>query len=141
VFDESYDTISDPVERLGAIVNLMNNIKNSPNRLEMYQQLQAIADFNQQRFFSSEFHQQVVDEFKQNFSSGFNEVLKSCTPKYMEQYLDALRSTKDYDCVTSKEHVNNLNALEKYVYDFIDRTTSELNIRSNLPVEESVRSQ
>jgi hypothetical protein len=141
VFDESYDTISDPVERLGAIVNLMNNIKNSPSRLEMYQQLQAIADFNQQRFFSAEFHQQVVDEFKQNFSSGFNEVLKSCTPKYMEQYLDAIRSCQDYDLVAPEEHVANLNVLEKYVYDFIDRTTSESNIRSNLPAAECVHNQ
>jgi hypothetical protein len=141
VFDESYDSIKDPMARLGAIVNLMNNIKNSPRRLEMYTQLQAIADFNQRRFFSAEFHQQVVDEFKQNFSSGFNEVLKSCTPKYMEQYLDAIRSCRDYNLVAPKEHVENINALEKYVYDFIDRTTSELNIRSNLPVEECFRSQ
>jgi hypothetical protein len=107
----------------------------------MYRQLQAIADFNQRRFFSAEFHQQVVDEFKQNFSSGFNEVLKSCTPKYMKQYLDAIRSCRDYNLVAPKEHVENINALEKYVYDFIDRTTSELNIRSNLPVEECFRSQ
>jgi hypothetical protein len=141
VFDESYDSIKDPMARLGAIVNLMNNIKNSPRRLEMYRQLQAIADFNQRRFFSAEFHQQVVDEFKQNFSSGFNEVLKSCTPKYMKQYLDAIRSCRDYNLVAPKEHVENINALEKYVYDFIDRTTSELNIRSNLPVEECFRSQ
>jgi hypothetical protein len=141
VFDESYDTISDPVERLGAIVNLMNNIKNSPNPLEMYQQLQAIADFNQQRFFSSEFHQQVVDEFKQNFSSGFNEVLKSCTPKYMEQYLDAIRSCRDYNLVAPEEHVANLNVLEKYVYDFIDQTMNELGNHSNLPVAECVHNQ
>ena len=141
VFDESYDTITDPVDRLNAIVNLMNNLMNSSNRLEMYQQLQAIADFNQQRFFSSDFHQQVVDEFKQNFSNGFDKVLKSCTPKYMEQYLDALRSTKDYNLIVSKEHVENLDALKKYVYDFIDRTTSESNIHSTPPVAECVRSQ
>ena len=141
VFDESYDTIADPIERLDAIVDLMNTIKNSSNRLEMYQQLQAIANFNQQRFFSAEFHQQVVEEFKQNFSNAFVEVLKSCTPKYMEQYLDALRSTKDYNLVVSKEHVENLDVLKKYVYDFIDRTTSELNIRSNLPVAECVHNQ
>ena len=141
VFDESYDIIADPVDRLNAIVNLMNNLMNSSNRLEMYQQLQAIADFNQQRFFSSDFHQQVVDEFKQNFSNGFDKVLKSCTPKYIEQYLDALRSTKDYNLIVSKEHVENLDALKKYVYDFIDRTTSESNIHSTPPVAECVRSQ
>jgi len=141
VFDESYDTITDPVDRLNAIVNLMNNLMNSSNRLEMYQQLQAIADFNQQRFFSSDFHQQVVDEFKQNFSNGFDKVLKSCTPKYIEQYLDALRSTKDYNLIVSKEHVENLDALKKYVYDFIDRTTSESNIHSNLPGAECVHNQ
>ena len=141
VFDESYDTITDPVDRLNAIVNLMNNLMNSSNRLEMYQQLQAIADFNQQRFFSSDFHQQVVDEFKQNFSNGFDKVLKSCTPKYIEQYLDALRSTKDYNLIVSKEHVENLDALKKYVYDFIDRTTNETNSHSIPLVAECVRSQ
>ena len=141
VFDESYDTITDPVERLSAIVNLMNNIKNSSNRLEMYQQLQAIADFNQQRFFSSDFHQQVVDEFKQNFSNGLYKVLKSCTPKYMEQYLNALRSTKDYNLIVPKEHVENLDVLKKYVYDFIDRTTNETNSHSIPLVAECVRSQ
>ena len=141
IIDESYDTIDNTVQRLAAIVDLMNNIKNNPKRLEMYQQLQAIADFNQQRFFSSDFHQQIVDEFKQNFSNGFDKVLKSCTPKYIEQYLDALRSTKDYNLIVSKEHVENLDALKKYVYDFIDRTTNESNIHSTPPVAECVRSQ
>jgi hypothetical protein len=142
VFDESYDTISDPVERLDAIVNLMNNIKNSPNRLEMYQQLQAIADFNQQRFFSDEFHQQVVEEFKQNFSDAFVEVLNSCTGEYMEQYLSAIHETQEYyTASTSNNHIQNFSSWTKYVYDFIDRTTSESNIHSNLPGAECVHNQ
>ena len=142
VFDESYDTISDPVERLDAIVNLMNNIKNSPNRLEMYQQLQAIADFNQQRFFSAQFHQQVVEEFKQNFSNAFVEVLNSCTGEYMEQYLSAVHETQEYyTASTSNNHIQNLSSWTKYVYDFIDQTTSESNIRSSLPAAECVHNQ
>jgi hypothetical protein len=142
VIDESYDTINDPVQRLDAIVNLMNNIKNNPKRLEIYQQLQDIADFNQQRFFSVEFHQQVVDEFKQNFSKAHEKVLNSCTAEYMEQYSDAVKHTQEYYVSpTAKEHIQNLDVWTKFVYDFIDQTTSESNIHSTPPTAESVHNQ
>jgi hypothetical protein len=142
VFDESYETISDPVERLHAIVDLINNIKNNPRRLEIYQQLQDIANFNQQRFFSDEFHQQIVEEFKQNFSNAYVEVLDSCTGEYMEQYLNAVQQTQEYyTAPVSSNHLQNLQNYTKYVYDFIDRTTSESNIRSNLPMAECVHNQ
>jgi hypothetical protein len=74
LIDETYDSIQDPVQRLQAIVDSMQLLLHADE--EIWNQLQAIAQRNQQRFFSSEFQQQVIDEFKTNF----DQAILSITP-------------------------------------------------------------
>ncbi len=70
LIDESYDAITDPADRLQAIVRTMQQVANLPTleKQQLYASLQLIADYNQQRFFSAEFVDQVVNEFKTNFA-------------------------------------------------------------------------
>ena len=76
VWDESYDLIEDPEQRLYAITNLMKQISCwTPDvRENKMAQAQDIADYNRQHFFSQEFFGLVVDELKTNLKLAFDEL-------------------------------------------------------------------
>jgi hypothetical protein len=84
VFDESYDKELDPILRLEKIIKLMKNIKNLTDSEKT--QLHDIASRNKQRFFSTEFHQFVVDEFKSNLDSAMIEMKKHCLGSFLKHH-------------------------------------------------------
>jgi hypothetical protein len=89
LIDESYDTIQDPVERLQAVVTNMNKIARLPagQKRDLYASLKPIADYNRQRFFSADFFQQVVDEFKTNFDQAVSVMQANMTGSLFRFYL------------------------------------------------------
>ena len=78
-FDESYDRIQDPVQRLEAVVDLMKSLSelSTEQQQKLHHQLKDICKFNKDRFFSKEFFNQVVDEFKINVDCGFSKIKQS----------------------------------------------------------------
>ena len=75
VFDESYDTIKDPVLRLEAIVTIMKEItkwteQECKEKLALANQ---IALYNRKHFFSNKFFAQIEDELIANLKQGFAE--------------------------------------------------------------------
>ena len=76
LIDESYNKVSDPVERLERIIVEMKRIANlsAEEKLALYSKLNEIADYNKKLFFSDAWQQQIVDEFVTNFNSAFEEV-------------------------------------------------------------------
>ena len=76
IWDEQYDQIEDPEERLMRIVDLMRQIANwDPEvRKQKMEQARTIADYNRQYFFSREFFDQIVNELKTNLKLGFEEI-------------------------------------------------------------------
>lgn len=72
LIDETYDTITNPVERLTAIINEMSRISKltADQKQLLYNKLNKIAKFNQQHFFSDAFSNQVLDEYKFNLEQG-----------------------------------------------------------------------
>jgi hypothetical protein len=74
VWDESYDLVQDPAERLIQIAELMKYISTwLPHQRERNMaQAQAIADYNRQHFFSQDFFNLVANELKINLASAFN---------------------------------------------------------------------
>ena len=79
VWDESYDLVEDPAERLIQIAELMKRISTwLPHQREHNMtQAQAIADYNRQHFFSQEFFNLVTNELKTNLTSAFNTLAHS----------------------------------------------------------------
>jgi len=75
LIDETYDTIQDPVQRLDAIIQVMQQLLTADAKV--WEQLRSIAARNKTRFFSPEFHQQIVDEFKLNFDQAFLRIIPS----------------------------------------------------------------
>jgi hypothetical protein len=79
VWDESYDRVADPKERLIAVVNLMQQISawDESTKQNKLLQAQEIADYNRQWFFSQSFFDMVIDELKINLKLAFEE-FKQC---------------------------------------------------------------
>ena len=67
VWDESYDDIVNPEERLYAITDLMKQISCwGAGQEKKLAKARAIAEYNRQHFFSQEFFDRVVNELKTN---------------------------------------------------------------------------
>lgn len=73
IWDERYDLVEDPVERLTQIADLMKQISTwlPQVRERKMAQAQAIADYNRRHFFSQEFFNLITNELKINLSKGF----------------------------------------------------------------------
>jgi len=127
IWDESYDSIEDPEERLIRIADLMRKIANwtPEERVANMAEAQAIAEYNRQRFFSQEFFDMIINELKTNFVKAWQHLESTNTAS---EYLDrrtrmradpeiykllfTLRSPEDYDQVwktLEKYYVRGLN--------------------------------
>lgn len=69
VIDESYDLEPDPIKRMNKIISTMQSLQQlTPTKQkELAHELDEIARFNKQRFFSDEFASQLKNEFLQNY--------------------------------------------------------------------------
>lgn len=78
-WDESYDMMSDSLDRMNKIIEVMSNIVSMPPDKKdcMLEQAREIAVYNQQHFFSKEFQDQVITELKNNLKTAYSQL----TPK------------------------------------------------------------
>lgn len=106
LIDESYDQEPDSLSRLKMLVQEMKKIEdlNSTDKQLLQQQLQKIADYNQQHFFSKEFWNQVVNELEQNLDTAFKQLRPTRGKKWREirrflkkNWPDAHRANQDLD--------------------------------------------
>jgi hypothetical protein len=97
VWDESYDLVEDPAERLIQIAELMKYISNwLPHQRERNMaQAQAIADYNKQHFFSDKFFDQITGELKTNLTSAFAQLEAINTSKYFSERRKIFSSDPD----------------------------------------------
>jgi len=85
LIDESYDQITDPHMRLAAIVQEMkriNDLDHNAKRL-LWSTLYEIAEHNKKLFFSIEWQDDIIKEFKQNFESAMSQL--TATGKYQKE--------------------------------------------------------
>lgn len=88
ILDESYDSIIDPVQRLCKIIDVMKQISSMSidAKKQLWAQLQDIADYNQQKFFSSDFLKQVTQEFVENLQIGLDSLESNKKGSYYNWY-------------------------------------------------------
>ena len=69
--DENYDTVADPLLRLQAIISEMRRISlmSHYSKDALYAELRKIAERNKQLFFSKEWHDNIVNEYKTNLDA------------------------------------------------------------------------
>jgi hypothetical protein len=110
--DESYDKITDPVERLSAIIRTMKSISSLSveQKENLSVCLQPIVDFNKNWFFSKEFFNNIVSEYQNNLTTGL-EFLRQHRGSCLERW-DILRK-KDLSkyIITDKEYQELLNMI------------------------------
>jgi hypothetical protein len=81
VWNEQYDSVDDPEERLICIADLMQQIANwtAEERVTKMAQAQAVADYNKKLFFSEEWQESIFDEYKRNFSKAMEIMIANIT--------------------------------------------------------------
>ena len=120
VWDESYDQIQDPKERLAAIVNLMKQIASwdTDTKISKISQARSVAEYNRKHFFSQTFDSLIVDELKTNLTLAFDE-LKTCNnyTDWISRWTDRL--TNYPELVDFIEHNQNYNVPTRVAVDKI----------------------
>ena len=121
IWNEHYDSIEDPKERLNAIADLMKQIANwtSEQRADKMAEAQAIAEYNRQHFFSQEFFNLIINELVTNLTDGFDLLEKTNTSKFYMDRREKFRSIPElYQQTqtwrTEKENEIVLKKAEKY---------------------------
>ena len=123
VWDESYDLVADPAERLMQIVELMNQIKHwLPHMRERKMaEVQAIAEYNRQHFFSQEFFDCVIDELKTNLKSAVDQLESTNTSRQWHNIRIQLvrnqehKKIRAFDGITRNETANILRKARSYL--------------------------
>ncbi len=90
--DENYDQVSDPLERMQAVVQQMRDLANltGNHKICLLEQMQKIAQYNQQRFFSDEFFLHVKNQFVDNLNLAAADMQQHATAAYLKQYCNYL---------------------------------------------------
>lgn len=72
-WDESYDMMSDSIERMNKITEIMGDIVSMPQieKEKMLEKAREIAVHNQHHFFSADFQDQVIAELKNNLKTAY----------------------------------------------------------------------
>jgi hypothetical protein len=118
VIDESYDTIEDPVARLDAMVKLMKEISewSIDERDEKMLEINKIAQYNKDYFFSNKFFNVVIDELKDNLCTAFQEQEDTNTGRIIDWRKKLSKFPKSYDNLVGKsEGSQPRNEIAEYV--------------------------
>ena len=76
IWNETYDTIEDPYQRMQAILRTMREIIawSDVQRRDNVRLMAQIADHNHKHFFSQDFFNQVIDELGTNMTMAFDQI-------------------------------------------------------------------
>jgi hypothetical protein len=74
VFDESYDSVTDPVKRMQQIITTMKEILSwsAEYKLTQMKKIKEITEFNHRHFFSDQFFNIVTTELRDNLVNAFD---------------------------------------------------------------------
>lgn len=125
IWDETYDTIENPQERLIKIINLMQSITAwTPEiREKKLAEARAIANYNKQRFFSKEFFELIIDELKNNLKLAFNQKPPGINIKFIDRWEKWLTYDEILDHLTSCSVISSAT---------LDQVTNVLAVAKNL---------
>ena len=95
--DESYDSIADPMQRLEAVVKLMQSLAklSAEEKQHLYSKLALICEHNKRRFFSQEFFDQVLEEFHTNLDQGHSFIQQADSHQYFERDFERFQRIKN----------------------------------------------
>ena len=76
IWDETYDTIEDPYQRMQAIIQLMLEInsRSDDQQRNDTERIQQIADHNHKHFFSKDFSDSIINELRTNMNMALEQI-------------------------------------------------------------------
>jgi hypothetical protein len=100
LIDESYDQITNPRQRLQAVIAEMSRISSLPAaaKAELFLKLHNIADQNQQHFFNNLF-EQVQTEYLNNMQNAMMVMNQHCTDQHRREL--KTQSSSDYTALST----------------------------------------
>ena len=120
VWDEEYDLIVDPKERLIRITELMRQIANwdPKTRFNKLRQARDIADYNKKLFFSESWQNRIIDEYKNNLSSAM---------KIMKNNITAINTRKIQQLKPDSVLSPNQKETRKKIFETVDKVKAKFN--------------
>jgi hypothetical protein len=121
VWNEDYDLIKDPADRLNAIVDLMSVIAKWDKETQNSKLLQAqqIADYNKNYFFSQDFFRLINDELTQNLKTALHTAHSTNTGQQWINWRCKLSTVNELkDVLTGKAPHPDCNELPEYYSSF-----------------------
>lgn len=114
VWDESYDTVADPEQRLQAVVDVMQQIASwdETTRKTKIEQARQIADRNRTYFFSDVFFDRVVGELSHNLGLAFDQLEKVKDYKAWQDRWDSHLSNPEILSYVTTQYDRSLPNLE-----------------------------
>lgn len=73
VWDESYDQITDPHQRMQAVMNVIHHLKKHDDFESLYEKCLPVCEHNRRHFFSARFESQMLSEYDHNWRSAFDQ--------------------------------------------------------------------
>jgi hypothetical protein len=116
IFDESYDLIQDPMDRMNKIIETMKEISQWDPEYKLLQmkKIKEITKFNQLHFFSNNFFNTVVDELKNNLIKGFDYIENNNIGlQYRDILIKNIPGMREYRKSSSYNKHHKLNSLKK----------------------------
>jgi|LakMenEpi03Aug12_release.lakeMendotaPanAssembly.Ray.scaffolds.fasta_scaffold311896_2 hypothetical protein len=133
IWDETYDTIEDPYQRMQAIIRTMCEITTWSDELrcDNVQRMQQIVDHNHKHFFSKDFFDLIINELRTNMTEAFDQIKQDPGfDKWLDkwqhllqfpQIRDFLNVNQDIDRPTRHQLEQVLQFIEQHLKTVADR--------------------
>ena len=133
IWDETYDTIEDPYQRMQSIIRTMREITawSDVQKRDNVQRMQQIADHNYKHFFSKDFFDLIINELRTNMTEAFDQIKQD--PGFNEyldrwqhflqfpQVQDFLDVNQDTNQPTRQQYQKVLDYIKQYPKNIADR--------------------
>jgi hypothetical protein len=109
LIDETYDTVLDPADRLQAVIAEMKRISDlpTPQKHALWAELNKIARYNQELFFSDAWQHQLIQEFVDNANQALEFISHHRTAQHWKNLILTVTEPLAQNC-RSTQDVDNL---------------------------------
>ena len=123
IWDETYDTIEDPYQRMQAIIRTMCEITTWSDELrcDNVQRMQQIVDHNHKHFFSKDFFDLIINELRTNMTEAFDQIKQDPGfDKWLDKWQHLLQFPQIRDFLNVNQDINHPTRQQyNQVSDFI----------------------
>ena len=125
IWDETYDTIEDPYQRMRAIIKLMLEVAawSDVQRRDNIQRMQQIADHNHNHLFSKDFSDLIINELHTNMTKAVDQIKQDLGfDKWLDKWQHFLQFAQVQDFLDFNQDITQPTRQQyEQVLDFIKR--------------------